>query len=475
MEIKAGIEIHQQLDTRKLFCDCPSLLRKDEPDYVVERKLHAVAGETGEVDIAAKYEAGREREFVYEGYHDNVCLVELDEEPPHMIDKEALRVAIQISLLLNCEIVPYTQIMRKTVIDGSNVSGFQRTLLLARNGHVETESGKVGIQTIMLEEDAARIIGQKDGKVIYRLDRMGIPLVEIATSPDIKSGKQAREVALKIGEILRACKVKRGIGTIRQDVNLSVRIDKKQGKRIEIKGVQEPKLIEKTLETEAKRQSRLIKQGKSEPEVRKALPDGKTEFLRPLPGGARMYPETDLPLLHIRREMINEAKKELPKMRSEIKAELREKGLHEEIIKVLIKEKKMEEFQELLEVCNKPELVAKVLTVWISDIAQKLKKTRVQVEKKLTIDVIETILQAVQNKKISENDIYDVMLDVVQGKEVTEAVKREKIENLEEEVMKIVKEKPGLSANAYMGLVMQKLKGKVSGKEVMEILKRLVK
>lgn len=475
LEIKSGVEIHQQLNTRKLFCSCPSILRQEKPDYSIERKLHAVAGEVGEVDVAVKYEAGRERTFVYEGYNDNNCLVELDEEPPHHIDQEALRVALQISLLLNCEIVPYTQIMRKTVVDGSNVSGFQRTLLLARNGYVETESGKIGIQSVMLEEDAARIIGEREGKIVYRLDRLGIPLVEIATSPDIKNAKQAKEVALKLGEVLRACKVKRGIGTIRQDVNLSVCVDEKWGERIEIKGVQEPKLIEKTIETETKRQEKLIKQKKSEAEVRKAMPDGSTEFLRPLPGRARMYPETDLPMLHISREIINEAKQELPKLRTEIKAELKEKGLHEELINVLVKEGKMEEFQELLGVYNKPEVVAKMLTVWISDLSKKLGKTRETIEKKLTIDVIETILQAVQQKKISESDIQQIMAEIIEGKEASEAVKREKIENLEEEILKIVKDKPGLGMNAYMGLAMQKFKGKVNGKEIMEILKRVVK
>jgi Glu-tRNA(Gln) amidotransferase subunit E-like FAD-binding protein len=474
MEIKAGIEIHQQLDTKKLFCNCPSILRKDEPDIVIERKLHPVAGETGEVDIAAKFEALKNKTLIYQGYYDNNCLVDYDESPPREINSKALKISLQISLLLNCEILPYTQIMRKTVIDGSNVSGFQRTVLIAKNGWVETEQGRVRIQSIALEEDAARIVKQEGEKVVYRLDRLGIPLIEIATSPDIKTGKQARELALKIGEILRACKVKRGIGTIRQDVNLSVRVNGKWGKRIEIKGVQEPKLIEKTVGIEAKRQTKLIKEGKSVAEVRKALPNGRTKFLRPLPGAARLYPETDLPLLHITRDIINEAKEELPKLRSEIKTELRKKGLHEELVKVLVKEGKVEDFQELLQVYDKPELIAKILTVWMSDLAKKLKKIKKQVEKKLTIDIIETILQAVQAGKITENEVQEVMEEIVKGKGVRKAVEREKIVNLEEEIMKIVKEKPGLTINAYMGLIMKKFKDRVSGKEVMEILKKLV-
>src|SRR3989344_3950062 len=474
IEIRCGLECHQQLDTGKLFCNCLGILRKDEPDYIVERKLHAVAGETGEVGVAAKFEAEKGKKFIYQGYSDNCCLVELDEEPCHQINHEALKIAIQISLLLNCEIIPYTQIMRKTVIDGSNTSGFQRTVLIAKNGWIETEEGRIGIQSICLEEDACRIISKERNKVIYRLDRLGIPLVEIATNPDIKNAKQAREVALRLGDILRACKIKRGLGSIRQDVNMSVAVNGEWGKRIEIKGVQEPKLIEKTIELETKRQINLIKKGKSQAEVRKANEDGTTTFLRPLPGHARMYPETDLPLLHISREMINEAKKDLPKLRQELREDLRKKGLHEELIKELIKEKKIEEFTELLEVYNKPDLIAKILTVWIKDLAVKLKKDKKEIEKKLTLDVIETILQAI-GKTISEQDVYEVMKEIVEGKQVKEAVEREKIENLEEEILNLIKEKPGLSLNAYMGLVMSKFKGKVSGKEVMEILEKLVK
>ena len=118
LKFKAGLEIHQQLDSdKKLFCNCPTLLRKDEPDFVVKRKLHAVAGESGEVDVAALYQKSLNKNFGYQGY-DTTCLVELDEEPPHEINSQALKIAIQIALLLNMKIIPITQIMRKTVIDG---------------------------------------------------------------------------------------------------------------------------------------------------------------------------------------------------------------------------------------------------------------------------------------------------------------------------------------------------------------------
>ncbi len=220
--LKAGLEIHQQLDTSKLFSYAPSYLKNDEPDYVIKRKLHAVPGESGKVDIAVEYEASLDKEFYYEGYRDTVTLVELDEAPPRPINEESLDAVLQIALLLNCEIYPVTQVMRKTVINGSNTSGFQRTVLIAHDGFVETGFGKVPIETVCLEEDSARIMKREKDKVVYRLDRLGIPLVEIATSPDLKHPEEIKEAALKIGEILRVCRVRRGIGTIRQDVNVSI-------------------------------------------------------------------------------------------------------------------------------------------------------------------------------------------------------------------------------------------------------------
>src|SRR4030042_6904158 len=144
--LKCGLEIHQQLNSRKLFCNCPSILRKDEPEFKIERKLHAVPGESGEVDVAALYQTSLGKNFIYEGYG-TTCLVELDESPPNSLNLEALKIALHISLLLNCKIVPLTQIMRKTVIDGSNTSGFQRTVFIARDGYVETSQGKVGVDT----------------------------------------------------------------------------------------------------------------------------------------------------------------------------------------------------------------------------------------------------------------------------------------------------------------------------------------
>jgi len=478
--MKCGLEIHQQLDSHKLFCKCPSILRNDTPDFEIKRKLHAVRGESGEVDVAAEFETSLDKEFIYQGYYDTTCLVEIDESPPLEINKEALEIALHICIHLNCEIIPITQIMRKIVIDGSNTTGFQRTVLIGRNGFVETKSGKVRIATVMLEEDAARIIeknyeNENKKEVVFRVDRLGIPLVEIATEADIKSPEQCKEVALLIGDILRSCKVKRGIGTIRQDINISIT----GHPRVEIKGFQDVKMFIPVIENEIKRQEENLKKFSSEElksEVRCANPDGTTNFLRPMPGSARMYPETDLPLLYITRDVINKAKKTLPKLRSDVRVELERRGLSKEMIKLLNNEEKIKNFEALLKILNDPNFVAKVLFIFPKEIASHRKISESDVNEILNIDMIEIIVDYVSKGKIKKEETKQVMERIVDGEKLEDAIKSKiEVHDLESEIAKIIKEKPGLGFGAYMGLIMEKFNKRVSGKEASEILKKLLK
>ncbi len=494
--MKCGIEIHQRLDSLKLFCRCPSVIHEDKGQGEVVRRLHPVASELGEVDIAAQFEYLKGKEYHYHTYDESTCLMETDEEPPHPLNNNALAIALEIALMLNSKPVDELQIMRKTVVDGSNTSGFQRTSLLARGGFVETSKGKVGIQGICLEEESSGIVsGEEAGKVYYKLDRLGIPLVEIATAPDMVDAEHVKETAEKIGAILRATgKVLRGIGTIRQDVNVSV----EGGARVEIKGAQELAALPKIVEAEVKRQEKLIaireelkerkaklgdaklvdvsgifsktqakivrktldgggavvavklngyagilgtelypnrrfgtemsdyaksaasvggvihsdedlkkysfsdeetsavkkKLGVSESdafvmvaakkdiaeraliaafarakdatgnlheEVRKVLPDGvSTAYMRPMPGAARLYPETDIAPVRITKEMIAEARKKLPEM-PEVKLAKLKKTLSEELAEKMMKSRNLQLFEKLVGMGIEPSLAATTL------------------------------------------------------------------------------------------------------------------
>jgi glutamyl-tRNA(Gln) amidotransferase subunit E len=256
--LKVGLEIHQQLATStKLFCGCPPELSKEQPEITFLRRLRPTQSELGQVDPAAFFEFQKGIKIRYEADRATSCLVEMDEEPPHTLNMEAVEVVLAAALMMNAKPIDEVHVMRKTVIDGSNTTGFQRTCVIALDGSIKVGGKLIPIQHASLEEDAARKTGdEQSGKIIrYRIDRLGIPLIEVATGPVIYSPVEAQEVALAIGRILRDTgKAMRGLGTIRQDLNVSL----PNGALVEIKGVQELDLISRVVEYEVKRQLNLI-------------------------------------------------------------------------------------------------------------------------------------------------------------------------------------------------------------------------
>jgi glutamyl-tRNA(Gln) amidotransferase subunit E len=256
--LKVGLEIHQQLNTKgKLFCSCPPALFKEEPEIVFLRRLRPTQSELGQIDPAAYFEFQKGVKVLYEANRESACLVEMDEEPPHPMNMEAVEVVLMASLMMNMQPIDEIHVMRKTVIDGSNTTGFQRTCIIALDGWIKVGEKIIPMQAASLEEDAARKTGtEANGKIIrYRIDRLGIPLIEVATAPVIYSPQEAQQVALAIGRILRDTgRVMRGLGTIRQDLNVSL----PNGALIEIKGVQELDLISTVVEYEVQRQLGLI-------------------------------------------------------------------------------------------------------------------------------------------------------------------------------------------------------------------------
>ena len=270
VKVKVGLEIHRQLDTgHKLFCACPTDFLESELEEKFLRRLRPTQSELGQVDQAALFEFHRGKSVLYESDHRTSCLVEMDEEPPGALNSEAVEICLTAALLMNAEPVDEIHVMRKIVIDGSNTTGFQRTCVVALDGMLEVDGRRVPIQQISLEEDAARKTNQTRDTVGYRIDRLGVPLIEVTTAPLLGSPEEVERVALAIGTVLRATrKVKRGLGSIRQDLNISI----PSGALIEIKGVQELDLISKAVGFELNRQTALLKI-KDELSRRQANPD----------------------------------------------------------------------------------------------------------------------------------------------------------------------------------------------------------
>lgn len=253
---KSGLEIHQQLNTqKKLFCHCPVGYQKVEPDARIVRHMRPTLSEMGTYDGTALMEFKTHKEVVYLLYRDYVCTYEMDDTPPFPINQQALDYAIEIALMLNCQLVDEVHITRKQYLDGSIPTGFQRTAIIGVDGWVPYKGRKIRIQQLALEEDSCREVSDIGHRIVFKTDRLSTPLIEIVTYPDMRTPRECAEVDELLGRLLRASGlVRRGIGTVRQDVNSSIN----GAPRIEIKGVPKTWYIPKMLDTEVKRQRKLL-------------------------------------------------------------------------------------------------------------------------------------------------------------------------------------------------------------------------
>ena len=267
--MKSGLEIHQQLDTeKKLFCRCPILPYSDKVDAQILRHMRPTLSELGEYDGTALMEFKTKKNITYQINKETVCTYEMDDTPPFELNQQALDIALEITILLNCKLVSEIHIARKQYLDGSIPTGFQRTTILGVDGWIPYGDRKIGIIQLGLEEDACREVSDIGHERIYRTDRLGIPLIETVTYPEMRTPQEVADVAQVIRYLTRSTgKVRTGIGRTRQDVNVSVT----GGQRVEIKGVPRIPMIPLLVHNEAFRQLALL-------DIKKTLNDrGVTE------------------------------------------------------------------------------------------------------------------------------------------------------------------------------------------------------
>ena len=619
--VKVGLEIHQQLATnKKLFCNCVPI---DAEEYSIkfQRKLRAAKSELGEYDPAALFEKSKSKSIVYYANPDSSCLVEQDEEPPHELDEDAKRISLIIASALKSEIFSEIYPMRKTVVDGSNTTGFQRTMLISQGGNFEVEGKTIGIQSICLEEDAAKNLGDEGIIRKFGLERLGIPLVEIATEPFEVEPQHIKKIALALGRILRSTKkVKRGLGSIRQDVNVSI---KEGGVVIEVKGVQQLDQLEKVVEYEAKRQQGLleiskelqkrnwihdkendrkditelftkckskiiqsaikkqnkilaisfnnlggmfgyapyegIRLGKEIAELvrffgiggifhsdelpnygvekidienlkeflkinekdaylilatteekshividqiisriefiknngipidtRLATMNGETKFLRPRPGAARKYPETDIPPVIISNEELENAKKNIPKSWDESLLELQKKyKLNPQLSEQIFDSRYIELFEKIVEKIKiNPTFVASILCSSITNLERSGLDSKL-----LKNEDFEKSFQLLDLGEISKESIEIIFESIMAGKSQStldamknasiKAVKESDVEEIVKKIVEnnqeIVKNQKERAVGPLMGIAMKELRGKASGELVNNLLLKNIK
>lgn len=231
----AGLEVHQQLLTsHKMFCRCPARRYTTVHDGEVLRHMRPTLSELGEYDGTALMEFKTKKNIIYLLNEVNVCTYEMDDTPPFLVNQEAVDIAIEQCLMLGCDIVDEVHIARKQYLDGSIPTGFQRTAIVGVNGRLPFRGRTLSITQVSVEEDSCREVSDEGHLIVWRTDRLGMPLIETVTGPDLRTPEEVAEAILLIGRVCRSTgHVRVGIGASRQDVNVSVR----GGHRVEIKGV----------------------------------------------------------------------------------------------------------------------------------------------------------------------------------------------------------------------------------------------
>ena len=616
-ELKVGLEIHQQLaSSTKLFCKCNGFQDIGNEIYF-NRILRPTQSELGKTDAAALFESRKAKKMNYIANTNTSCLVEADEEPPHEISQEALDIALTISYLLNSKPVDEIHVMRKLVIDGSNTTGFQRTVIIATGGELQVEDISIPVLAISLEEDASRIIEKNKNESTYSLDRLSIPLIEITLAPMKFKEKETEKIALTLGRLMRTTgKVARGIGTIRQDVNISI-----DGENIiEVKGVQQLDMLTSIIEFENNRQtnlvdiknelisrglnndnfstksvevsnifkntdSKLIKKvlqnngkvmaikaqkfngligqekqkgtrlgrdisslvkffgyggifhsdelpnygitedecneinsilknqkndgfiiltGKSDnieiavksienrlkqcligipAETRTPNEEGMTNFMRPRPGSARMYPETDIIPVRITDEKRIQIKESLPESYDKQINNYKQIGLNDKLSIQIFDSKYKSLFERLVKEINiPPNFIAAQLTETLIN----LSRNDVDISKINDID-LEMIFIEIENGVIAKESFEDIIRNICNNKmklnDIILKMKEDKLSDQDiEKIIKeiiilkkdIVEDKGQESFSILMGEAMKKLRGKVDGKKVSDKIHELL-
>ena len=251
-----GLEVHQQLLTeRKMFCNCPAGLYTTEHDGTLLRHMRPTLSELGEYDGTALMEFNTKKNIIYLLHESNVCTYEMDDTPPFLMNLQALDVAIEQCLMLGCDIVDEVHVARKQYLDGSIPTGFQRTAIVGINGRLPFMGRELSITQVSVEEDSCREVSDNGHLVVWRTDRLGIPLIETVTGPDLRTPEEVVEAILLIGRVCRSTgHVRVGMGASRQDINVSVR----GGRRVEIKGVPQAWWARGLVHCEAIRQVNLL-------------------------------------------------------------------------------------------------------------------------------------------------------------------------------------------------------------------------
>jgi len=466
-----GLEIHAQLKTKtKMFCACSTEVNK-EPNSLI---CPVCSGQPGSLPV---------------------------------VNKEAILMAIKTGLALNCSIYKKSIFARKNYFYPDLTKGYQisqHEYPICTGGYVKICSDnkieKISLIRIHLEEDAGKLThdhGHVD-KSHVDFNRCSTPLIEIVSSPDIRSPKQGGDYLRTLRNILvylDVCDGNLEEGNFRCDANVSIRLigEKKFGIRTEIKNLNSFKAVEKALSFEIMRQAALLDSGKTNTQETRLWNDAKNETIsmrsKEEAHDYRYFPDPDLLPLILKESWITKIKESLPEL-ADTKAErfVKEYGIPEYDARVLTDDKKLADYYEkCISIYNEP----KKISNWImTELLRELKSDERDLnECPISPDNMANLIKLIDNDTISgkiAKDVFQEMYatgkppdEIIKSKGLTQVSDITLIEKVADQVIsannkQVEQYKNGKQSllGFFVGQVMKETKGKANPGIVNDVLKK---
>ena len=401
-----GLETHCQLNTNsKIFCDCSTEF--DSPPNT------------------------------------NVCPVCLGYPGVlPVLNEEVLASAVKLGLALNAKIAPYSKFDRKQYFYPDLPKNFQISqfdLPIVEHGSLEIElvdkktkeitRKTIGITRLHMEEDAGKLVHAGSDRLagsthsLVDFNRTGVPLLEIGSEPDIRTGQEAAEYAQELRRMVRYLGISDGNmqeGSMRCDVNISVRPvgQKEFGTKVEIKNMNSFSAIQKAIEYEIERQIEAVENGDPIYQETRLWDESNqaTISMRKKEGSSdyRYFPEPDLPPLEVSKERLNSWKEELPELPAEKRQRYEEAfGLSAYDARVLSDDREVAEYYESAVNTGAD---AKLVANWVTqDIAAYLNNNKLSItEIALKPDSLGELVQLIEKKTISGKIAKEILPELLE-------------------------------------------------------------
>ncbi len=437
-----------------------------------------------------------------------------------VLNEKVLEYAVKAGLAINCQIAPYSKFDRKQYFYPDLPKNYQISqydLPIAERGHIEIEIAekpnsepmrkKIGITRLHMEEDAGKLTHAGSDRLsgstysLVDFNRAGIPLLEIVSEPDLRSGKEAAEYAQELRRIVLYLGISDGKmqeGSLRCDVNISVRPvgQKEFGTKVEIKNMNSFSAIQKAIDYEIDRQIKAVEKGekivqetrlweeKSQRTISMRSKEGSSDY--------RYFPEPDLPPIEVSKEQLEKWRSEIPELPAQKRHRYEEElGLSAYDARVLTDDKKVAEYYEAAVAAGGN---AKQVANWVmGDIAAYLNSNGLNIsEIPLTPVTLAELVSAIEKGTISGKigkEILPELLtkggsvkELVESKGLTQISDAGELEKLIEQVIEenpkeLEKFRNGKTKlkGFFVGQVMKKSSGRADPKLTNQLLDKKLK